>query len=486
MPNLTLSGGINNIQHPGNLPPNVQVSIKNISFDATGKLSILKELEAYGYLQAEGLSDLIFEQDHIVKRIYQWTPSYLPSDAYNEDTYNDVIVVFYADHADSDIGKVKVVYRKNTDGDAYKSLTLTTDAITVNDVVAVGDSWQMIFVDGRTQHRARRITINQNGVISVSYLGMSAIYLQAVVKTVLYTSEDDYGTGIGQGCAFGYRYSFRNEYGESSPVSPLTVFDLLDYYKRGEYVDDAYVHDSVAHGSLKEIQLEITVPADAVYLDLWRQDADGVENDIGFNAMRLVKSISVKNSNPLVPLTVKDNYPYGVTAVNLLRDDSPKADYVTLSNSAIFFSNACNTPNLPFSVAVMWKIYITNNNPVSYINRYVEFDLFDATVNPGVSTDDHINLAIDDVVPANFRFMDSDLLTPLESYWSDEFDKDSYELTANDAVKVHRLVKVRIPEQLAFSTKIIYFVIAGDSVTTPTISVYPNPLDFGTVYPAVD
>lgn len=474
MPQYGLSGGINNIRHPSELEPNVQKSIVNILYDRTGKLAIAKNTAALDKSHEGDLFWYIFSQDDEVYKIYQWIPAYMPANAFTNDEYKDVFIVFYRGPIGypDERGRVKVVYR--IAANEYYAAPLQTEDIDVENVIADADTWQFIFVDGRAGHKAKRITIEQDGTILISKLGLDPIYKPAKVVSVSYSPSDNIGTGICEGAAFAYRYSFRNIYGESSPMSPLMIFDLIDFHRRGVFIDDDYYYDNTGHGSIESIGLEIEIPEGAAYLDIWRADADGVESEIPMTPMRLVRSINVKNF--IGTYHVLDTHPYGATEVNLLKDDSPYADFVALSNTKTYFANAMNKINFPYDIKSIWKINIANNNPINYINRYIEFDLFDNFMHPSAQNsyipDNIINL------PTNkFRFMDDDMITPLECYWH-PVNAISNKLSDGTTVNTHRIVKIRIPIMPAYSTKVIYLVITGYPVYQKTIKSIPMIVNF--------
>jgi hypothetical protein len=256
------------------------------------------------------------------------------------------------------------------------------------------------------------------------------------------------------------------------------MFVLLDFHKHGTYTDGTYAHDTHSAWITGKHSTGNKHPEDAAYLDIYRSDIDGIETEVPILPERLVNSMDVKSVSGLI--TIRDSHPYGATAIDLLSDDAPSADYVAISNSSLYFSNAVTAPIFPYDIGSIWKINIANNNGINYVNRPIEFDLFDQNLHPDAENS-YVNLDLSSLLSEYFRIMDFDMITPLECYLY-EPAATSRELASGGVVHTNRIMKVIIPYLQAYTVHTIYLVIAGTPETVPYLVGYPSNYDFGTIY----
>jgi len=137
-------GGMSEVLPAENLPEGMAAAIENMRLDRDGTWRVLQE-PAYR-------DDLQFESG----KAYAWQPVYMPSGA---DSGEDTVYVYFAS------GFCAIWYKTGYDplGEPYWTMTLANDITDLieTDSVRVGyDSQQFVFVDGRENGGAQRITID--------------------------------------------------------------------------------------------------------------------------------------------------------------------------------------------------------------------------------------------------------------------------------------------------------------------------------------
>lgn len=441
-------GGMNEVFPAHALPDNKAALIQNMYLAKDGVWKNYK------------VPELLYDTSTVfanASNVYQWYPAYVPSGCV--DTY--VYVVFKTDKT------VIMVWRTATTPSVTWNTPSTLVTLTAyNNVRAVSDSNQFVFVNGRGNDPVYRIRINQSGTIIVGNIAPLRSYQFPTLVTLKYSDDDSGGTGIGKGGIYGYRAVFVNEFEERSAPTPILMIDTYQWQKRGEITADGdYVYSDELSGRLKSATIRISdIPAGAKKIELYRCDAYGSMPLSPMSLTRYVAERVVGNSETTVDIV--DSFPYGVMEVQTTGAGNPSGDEVALLSGTIFIANAVDTVDFPVDLtatgAGLWEITITNANEFNYVNCWFMIDLQDEGTNHGDSA--YLDSYKWEEYDADkVRIFDDDLITPLDVYY---YASDSNVHNNGATTKARRLTFVRIP-YVPIGTKKIYFAVSGTAEDYP-------------------
>ena len=308
----------------------------------------------------------------------------------------------------------------------WKSVSLFS-GIDTTKIKSSQDDYQFAFVDGRDNNIAKRVVIDQDGVIVPTSIGIPKP-LQAPTHTgFILNNDNDEGTGIKKGKILLICYTYKNEEGDESNPSPVMVIDTMQFMSKGYWTLDGNIYQEPVEGGTYTYDLELSGSIEAVTLtipitetlvrevNVYVAEADYPESIIPPSAYRYVTSRRVPLGSTSISVTVS-SVPSNITA-SQENDMAPKGDDITLVDGIAFIANSVGNLGLPAVPVKVWKIAITNNNKFNYINRFHRLDLHDeAGAKPDGTTNFFDNLDWDTEDMSLFRLMDYDMTTPLEVY----------------------------------------------------------------------
>jgi hypothetical protein len=455
-----LTGGMSEVLPAENLPAGVAALIENMSLGKDGIWTAIKQPRLNNFAEIPPLYPYT----------YQWNPVYMPSDAKAGETSVWVWITV--------TGNLFLVYMS---GENYKLSDCLLSDIDIANLRCGYDSQQFVFVDGRSGRGAQRITIDELGVIHCRRFGTEQPKTFPVIRQI---DNDKYNdqkhTGMPVGSILFYCYAIVNEYGERSNPSPVKVCDIAQWLAKGELLVDAYQYTDVNGGSIKSVSVECAIPHpdEAKRIELYRASAEYFESQKPLDPMRLVTSQIIPAGSTTI--TVTDTQFASAIEVDYENDSAPAGDDIVLDNGTIFIANAVSETAFAYPAEKVWSITLSNKNAINYVNRWFAIDIRDELAGAlcGFEGLEDVQNLIDD---NRYRFIDSDMITPLSVYLATSGDAFST-LTKldGDTAQYRALAQIRIPYMQAITDKIIYLVKYQENPTG-----YPRPINFGTPYNAL-
>jgi hypothetical protein len=355
----TFHRGMNNVLPVGEIPDGFASYIENLVPNGRGLTHILD------------CTDLAKDLPRSYIKVYPWTPPYIVSG--QSPSYPEVLICFTA----------TTCYLVYYTGSAWAVSAALFTGLSGANVQADCDNIQFVFVDGRSNNRAKRIMINDDSTIYADDKGMGSTYLFPELVSIKTSMESGLGTGIGQGGLFGYCISEVNEFEEEGLPGPTLWVDGYQWMRKGE-INSAgeYVYDSILQGSIESISIKHTVSSvHAKRLKVYRCDAYAVESKQPSTIKRLVKSVPLSDNVAAGDeIIIFDSYPAGLIELDYNKDSAPSGDGIRLMAGIAFVANACKQYSYPATIERIIQMTISNQNSLNYINRAIQVDLFDEVV----------------------------------------------------------------------------------------------------------
>lgn len=357
----------------------------------------------------------------------------------------------------------------------WKSVNLFLGDVIVDDVRTASDSYQFAWVDGRQNSPARRVIIDQDGVIIPTTIGLPKPTGRAVFTSAIFNSEDDKGTSIKKGKILLVCYTYKNEQGDESNPSPVTVLDTLQYQTKGAWEKDGvfypyavnggtYLYSSALVGSIESFVLTIPISNTmASEVRVYVAEADYSESIIPPTAYRLTANKAIPTGAETVSVTI--SAVPSIVGADYENDIAPSGDDITIVDGTNFIANAVNGFGFAVKPEAIWAITLTNNNSANYVNRFHRLDLIDDSgAKPAGTTDYLVGIDWDAEDREKIRLYDTDMVTPLEVYYYplDSLVKIHAAVTVgdetDDTIRTRMLAFIRIPIVSAHADKTIYLV----------------------------
>jgi hypothetical protein len=388
---LRLDGGLNSFSPESDISENCASLLRNLQVGIDGRL-LPCPTQAYQAIPSAG--------EYTFEKIWLWTPSKLPTGCYDPH-------VFIIAQASKNI---RMIYRLGTS--TWTQVPLgTLSSITS---IRVDSSPEMfVFVNGREQERARKITIGEDGVPTMSNLGATQPTSPPIARKITCDpTKDEQFTGMPIGSILMYCYCVVNKWGEKSNPSPITVVDTAQWMTKEEAETNGWIQKNT--GSIKSVEIECQISDNhsSSSIHLYRTSAQYVESGTPVPLMQLVAIRDIGDADQNI-VTVSDvNFPAEITP-DYESDPAPAADAISIADSKIFLANAADQGTFLYPANQIYRITIQNNNPIEYVNRWFRLALLDSTAPTQVRlTDETITLG------AASRIVDTDRITCLLSYYS--------------------------------------------------------------------
>jgi len=441
-------GGMSEVLPAENLPEGMAAAIENMRLDRDGTWRVLQE-PAYR-------DDLQFESG----KAYAWQPVYMPSGA---DSGEDTVYVYFAS------GFCAIWYKTGYDplGEPYWTMTLANDITDLieTDSVRVGyDSQQFVFVDGRENGGAQRITIDSEGDIHLRRFGTEQPKTKPTILQIDNERyEDEAYTGLPVGSILFYCYCIVNEYGERSNPSPLAICDTAQWLAKGTLeLEEDYAYIDINGGSIKSVSVSCAIPQpdEAKRIELYRTGTPYFESAVPLPPLKLVTSQAVPEGADTVNMT--DSAFASAIEADYENDSAPAGDDISLESGTVFIANAVTQTSFGYPVDKAWAITLTNRNQENYVNRWICIDIRNSAGNfVGLSNTNAI-------YEANYRFVYSDMITPITA-WGTKANTDGSvhtftDIVSGDTLYYHNLVWLQVPYIAANSDTTIYLVQYSDNV----------------------
>ena len=441
-------GGMSEVLPAENLPEGMAAAIENMRLDRDGTWRVLQE-PAYR-------DDLQFESG----KAYAWRPVYMPSGA---DSGEDTVYVYFAS------GFCAIWYKTGYDplGEPYWTMTLANDITDLieTDSVRVGyDSQQFVFVDGRENGGAQRITIDSEGDIHLRRFGTEQPKTKPTILQIDNERyEDEAYTGLPVGSILFYCYCIVNEYGERSNPSPLAICDTAQWLAKGTLeLEEDYAYIDINGGSIKSVSVSCAIPQpdEAKRIELYRTGTPYFESAVPLPPLKLVTSQAVPEGADTVNMT--DSAFASAIEADYENDSAPAGDDISLESGTVFIANAVTQTSFGYPVDKAWAITLTNRNQENYVNRWICIDIRNSAGNfVGLSNTNAI-------YEANYRFVYSDMITPITA-WGTKANTDGSvhtftDIVSGDTLYYHNLVWLQVPYIAANSDTTIYLVQYSDNV----------------------
>lgn len=441
-------GGMSEVLPAENLPEGMAAAIENMRLDRDGTWRVLQK-PAYR-------DDLQFESG----KAYAWQPVYMPSGA---DSGEDTVYVYFAS------GFCAIWYKTGYDplGEPYWTMTLANDITDLieTDSVRVGyDSQQFVFVDGRENGGAQRITIDSEGDIHLRRFGTEQPKTKPTILQIDNERyEDEAYTGLPVGSILFYCYCIVNEYGERSNPSPLAICDTAQWLAKGTLkLEEDYAYIDINGGSIKSVSVSCAIPQpdEAKRIELYRTGTPYFESAVPLPPLKLVTSQAVPEGADTVNMT--DSAFASAIEADYENDSAPAGDDISLESGTVFIANAVTQTSFGYPVDKAWAITLTNRNQENYVNRWICIDIRNSAGNfVGLSNTNAI-------YEANYRFVYSDMITPITA-WGTKANTDGSvhtftDIVSGDTLYYHNLVWLQVPYIAANSDTTIYLVQYSDNV----------------------
>ncbi|HNX38919.1 MAG TPA: hypothetical protein PKI15_11215, partial [Candidatus Cloacimonadota bacterium] len=294
--------------------------------------------------------------------------------------------------------------------------------------------------------------------------------------------EDQKFTGMPVGSILFYAYCIVNEYGERSNPSPQVVCDTAQWFVKGELLDSEYIYSDLNTGSVKSVSVECAIPVttEAKRIELYRTSAEYHEGSMPLEPFKLVLSQDISGERDSI--TLLDSSFYSPMAIDYENDVAPAGDDIVLESGTVFIANAVADKTFAVPVTKVWKITLNNANSLNYINRWFAIDIRDDVAHAisGLSALDYFpGLTMTAITGAKYRFIDTDMITPLTAYigkGNGSVFSTLTHLTAPTTVKYWGLTYIQIPYLQANSEKVIYLIEATSNITSGTYGYPPIAL----------
>lgn len=433
-----LTRGMNDKLPQEHLPDGQASLIQNMRLHDDG---LWESVKAPKYLDS-----IQFETPHV----WKWEPVHMPATAGRNESS---VWVQFGD------GACMVVWRKE-DGDLDTIMLKPIGTYNLAKLRVSWDAQQFVFVDGRDGKGAQRITINPAGEINCRSFGTRQPITAPTINQIDNSKyEDNKYTGMPVGSILFYAYCIINEYGERSNPSPVTVCDTAQWLAKGELLVDEYQYSDMNGGSIKSVSLTcpIPVPEEAKAIELYRTHAEYFESFRPVDAMRLVRSVALTGDSDSV--TIADTSFSSPVEIDYENDCAPAGDDIVLESGTLFVANAVSDRTFAYPVERVWIIRLDNQNSINYVNRWFTLDVRDDTHNLNLPHFEGLRLAAaicDDATRHKYRFVDTDMITPLKAYMQP--GTGVVQQVNGQVAAFCNLTHIQIPYVMASGEKIIYLV----------------------------
>lgn len=442
------TGGMSEVLPAENLPAGVAASIRNMYIDKDGSLKARRTPRIKDNIQFE------------TKHAYAWKPAYMPSDALSGE---DTVYPYFGDGG-------CLLWYKTSASDWSAQQVVTIGTIATDTLRCSQDSQQFVFVDGRDNRGAQRITIDNEGAVHCRRFGTEQPKTSPSVKHI---DNDRFldakFTGMPVGSILYYCYCIVNEYGERSNPSPITVCDTAQWLAKGENLVDEYVYSDVNGGSIKAVSVQCAIPQpeEAKRIELYRASAEYFESPKPLDPLRLVLSQALQAQAESVTLT--DTQFATALEADYENDSAPAGDDIVIDNGTVFIANAVNEASFAYPVDSAWTITLNNRNDLNYCNRWFTIDIRDEAHSIAGALEHFAGLtsAASLITDGRYRLIDSDMVTPLNAYMrSAGTGWGSLQRLAPNGytgLMYGALTHIQIPYLQANAEKVIYLVKFHDA-----------------------
>lgn len=441
-----LNGGMTSVLPPELMPERTAALIRNMRLTADGTWTAVPALAVVAEATAFEIAD----------KIEQWEPVYVPTGCI--DPY--IFIAF-------DSSAAYAIYRTES---GWTRATII-DGVQGDQVRWAHDSTQFLFCDGRAHLPTQRIIIDDTGTITCLPLGVHAPSIAPEITRVdVSTTSDEEYTQIPSGVTLFYCFCAVNKWGERSNPSPMSMYNWHHRFLRGEYLLDDYIYSDEHTGEIVNVQVrcEIDNPDVVTRIELYRSITQYTEAPEGRDQMMLVRSVPT-NGDSVV--TITDTNPTTTLPVDTENDVAPAGDDITISQGLIAIANAVSTSTFPNPVTNVWKITLTNLNPVNYTDAWIRVALHDETIGALLVEPYLDGITSWATLPAGdynkLRFLDEDRKTGLEAYKCTDAYTSVTDCVTSQNIAGSSLFLLRIPYIPAQMDKIIYLVQEESAVALP-------------------
>lgn len=452
-----LQGGMNEVIPPEHLDADQAILIQNMRMERSGSWKAVR-------VPREAQQSIT----QLSEWAWEWKPVYLPAGC-----IEDTVYVTW-----DNLGQLYLVYKKST---GYYTTAVINSGTTVASLRVASDAQQFVFVDGRLNSGARRITIDDQGVIHCRKFGTEQpITMPIITKIENERFQNGQGTGMPVGSILLYSYCIVNEYGERSNPSPVAVCDTASWYAKGELLAPDYVYNPDNQGSITRVSIEcsIPIPEEAKRLELYRASAEYSEGIAPLDTMKLVASKTLDNVSSVV---ITDASFLSMQEIDYEANTAPAGDDIALESGTLFIANAVSDRLFPVTASKIWQIVLENKNGLNYVNRWISIDIRDKRCAvEGVSKFADLDKA-EDLFTNKYVLYDSDMVTPLKAMGINNTAGafiDIYPMiSALSGTKSWVLMHLQIPYIPANSDKTIYLVESTEFSTVYDTVPHPIAID---------